>query len=401
MSSSTTLPEPDLAAQAHSQMVKQAIQAEIKKAGGWISFEKYMELALYAPGLGYYSSGSTKLGAAGDFVTAPEISTLFGQTLARQAVQVMQCVKQKHILEFGAGTGKLALDVLTEMEKLGCLPEKYFFLEVSADLKQRQQALFEQKAPHLLPSLEWLDQLPEQFRGLILANEVLDAMPCHLIAWHQRKIFKRGVTFDQNTFKWQNQEINDGQLFDLANKLFLQCNIHDATTNIPYISEINLANRSFIHSLAQILQDGIMLFIDYGFGQNEYYHPQRNQGTLMCHYRHHAHDDPFYLPGLQDITCHVDFTAIADATHKADLELFGYTTQANFLLNCGITDILGEISPEQVDTYLPLANQLQRLISPAELGELFKVIVIGKNFDEPLIGFTNGDKSYSLQESSG
>ncbi len=390
------LPEADSAAQAHSSAVKQMIQNEIIKADGWISFEKYMELVLYSPGLGYYSSGATKLGVAGDFTTAPEMSALFGQTLARQARQVMQCVEQKHVLEFGAGTGKLALDILLEMEKLGCLPKKYFFLDVSADLRQRQKKLFEQKAPHLIAILEWLDQLPEQFNGLILANEVLDAMPNHLVAWYKHQIFKRGVIHENGNFKWHDTEIKDGQLFDLANNIFLQSDINDVAAHVPYVSEISLANRHFIRSLAQLLQSGVILLIDYGFGQNEYYHSQRNRGTLMCHYRHHAHVDPFYLPGLQDITCHVNFSAISDEANKSNLELFGYVTQANFLLNCGITDILSEIPTEQVDAYLPLANQLQRLVSPAELGELFKVIAIAKNIDEPLIGFANGDKSHHL-----
>lgn len=394
MSSSIVFLDPDPIALAHSEAVKQRIQIEIEKANGWISFAKYMELALYSPGLGYYSSGATKLGSSGDFVTAPEISSLFGQTLARQAAQIMRDIEQKHILEFGPGTGKLALDLLSEMEKLGCLPQKYFFLEVSADLRQRQQTLFEQRAPHLIPILHWLNQLPDQFSGLILANEVLDAMPSHLVVWHEEQIFERGVIFEGETLKWQDTVIQTGQLFELAHQLGLQNDGIDSS--IPYISEISLSNIKFIHSLAQLLQKGVILFIDYGFGQHEYYHPQRNQGTLMCHYRHHAHGDPFYLPGLQDITCHVNFSAIAEEARKANLELLGYTTQAHFLLNCGITDVLSEIPAHQTSEYLPLANQLQKLVSPAELGELFKVIAIGKNIDETLIGFINGDKSYAL-----
>jgi SAM-dependent MidA family methyltransferase len=394
MSRSQTLPKPSDAAHRHSQAVEKTIQNEIKAAGGWVSFANFMQLVLYAPCLGYYSSGSHKFGSAGDFVTAPEISSLFGRTLAKQTTQILKQVKQSDILEFGAGSGKLALDLLLELEKTECLPRNYFILEVSAELRQRQQTLFTNNAPQLIPLLQWMDRLPAKFSGLMLANEVLDAMPVHLVVWRGNQFFERGVTYKNEAFVWKERPLRDGALFEAAAKLGAQHNL--SNERYSYTSEINLVIPSFITSLASILQHGLILLIDYGFGAKEYYHPQRNQGTLMCHYRHHAHDDPFYLPGLQDITSHVDFSAATEAAGNTSLELMGYTTQAHFLINCGITEILSQTPADHMGKYLPLSNQLQKLVSPAEMGELFKVIAFGKNIGQPLIGFTNGDKSRLL-----
>lgn len=392
---------PSEAASLHSGAVRDLIRAEIGGAGGWVSFAHYMKLALYAPGMGYYSAGAAKFGEAGDFVTAPEISPLFGRAVAAQAAQVLQLMDDGSgdILEPGAGTGKLALDLLLELEKLGSLPRRYFILEISAELQQRQRQLFEKFAPHLSPLVVWLEHLPARFNGLILANEVLDAMPVHLVAWRDAALFERGVTLGGDNFRWIERALTQGALFEVARELNPSIDpgsgdaIHDLGN---YVSEISLATRGFMRALAHILQQGAVVLIDYGFGRSEYYHPQRNRGTLMCHYRHHVHDDPFYLPGLQDITSHVDFSAIAGAATDAGLELLGYTTQANFLINCGITEILARTSAENVMDYLPLANQLQKLASPAEMGELFKVIALGKNIRQPLVGFARGDKSRML-----
>lgn len=392
---------PSEAASLHSGAVRDLIRAEIGGAGGWVSFAHYMKLALYAPGMGYYSAGAAKFGEAGDFVTAPEISPLFGRAVAAQAAQVLQLMDDGSgdILEPGAGTGKLALDLLLELEKLGSLPRRYFILEVSAELQQRQRQLFEKFAPHLSPLVVWLEHLPARFNGLILANEVLDAMPVHLVAWRDAALFERGVTLGGDNFRWIERALTQGALFEVARELnpSIDPGSGDASHDLGnYVSEISLATRGFMRALAHILQQGAVVLIDYGFGRSEYYHPQRNRGTVMCHYRHHAHDDPFYLPGLQDITSHVDFSAIAEAATDAGLELLGYTTQANFLINCGITEILARTSAENVMDYLPLANQLQKLASPAEMGELFKVIALGKNIRQPLVGFARGDKSRML-----
>lgn len=380
------LPTPSPEALDHSTRLTLAIQNDIAQHGGWISFARFMELALYMPGLGYYTAGSHKLGEAGDFITAPELSTLFGRTLARQVQQVM-ANSAPHILELGAGSGKLALDMLTELEHLGTLPDSYSILEVSADLRQRQQALLQQRLPHLVQRVVWLDALPESYSGAVVANEVLDALPVHLVHWHDSALQERGVVVQGEGFAWVEREIDDVALRVAAQKIVVPDD---------YVSEICLAAQGLIQSLASRMQCGALLFIDYGFGAREFYHPQRNKGTLMCHYRHHAHDDPFYLPGLQDITAHVDFTAVAEAGIDVGLSLIGYTNQAFFLINAGITDLLAQVSPEDLKTYLPLSAQLQKLTSPAEMGDLFKVIAFAKGMDASLSGFARGDLSRAL-----
>ncbi|MCX7182859.1 MAG: SAM-dependent methyltransferase [Nitrosospira sp.] len=387
------LPEPNEAASKHSQALQNTIRAEISVAAGWISFARYMELVLYAPGTGYYSNNIPKFGSTGDFVTAPEISSLFGRTIAQQVLQVFQYMDKggNNILEFGAGTGKLALDLLLELERLGELPERYFILEVSAGLRRRQQELFARYLPHLISRIEWLEYLPTTFEGLMIANEVLDAMPIHLVMWHDKTLLERGVTWSNGGFQWSDRLLVAGELFNTARKVGCQINASN-----DYISEINLAANAFIKSLADILQRGAVLLIDYGFGHKEYYHPQRDKGTLVCHYRHYVHDDPFYLPGLQDITSHINFSAITEVTKGGQLELLGYTTLANFLINCGITKILEQTPVENSIDYLPLAGQLQRLVSPAEMGDLFKVIAFGRGIPQPMIGFITGDKSHLL-----
>ena len=306
----------------------------------------------------------------------------------------MRHITPADILEFGAGSGKLARDILLELEKSNALPRKYYILEVSPDLRQRQQMLLADEAPHLLARIEWLEQLPDAFTGIVLANEVLDAMPVHIIRWRDDAVLERGVTWQNDRFTWQDRAIADAELHAAASELTAAINPDNQP--VDYVSEINLAALHFMRSLASTLQQGVVLFIDYGFGRSEYYHPQRNQGTLMCHYRHHAHDDPFYLPGLQDITSHVDFSALTQAAENNGLQLLGYTTQAYFLLNCGITGMLAQTSAEDIHHYLPQSNQLQKLVSPAEMGELFKAIAFGKNFSGPLRGFNTGDMSRLL-----
>ncbi len=384
-----TLPLPDLSARKHSDTLKTILHERILQAGGWISFTDYMDTVLYTPGIGYYSGGTAKFGSPGDFVTAPEISPLFGRTLAQQAAQVLTSVDHGSILEFGAGSGRLAVDLLQALEELDCLPAHYDILDISTDLQQRQRVTLEQHAPHLVSRVRWLTALPDRFNGLILANEVLDAMPVHMIVWRDGNIAERGVIWQNHGPAWKERPLKTGELFDIARQL---PPAQDSSSH-AYISEISLAGRYFIRSLANLLQQGSILLIDYGFGQHEYYHPQRRQGTLMCHYRHHAHDDPFFLPGLQDITSHVDFTAIARSALDAGLQPTGYTTQAHFLINCGITDLLARTPADHPGSYLPLANQVQRLVSPAEMGELFKVMALSRSIDAETAsyGFTSGD----------
>ncbi len=382
----TSLPQPSAEALAHSNLLVELIRRDISAQGGWISFAHFMELALYAPGFGYYTAGSRKFGIEGDFITAPELSSLFGRTLARQLIEVMRA-SSPQILECGAGSGKLALDILRELERLGALPEQYLILEVSADLRERQQKLIREKLPHISARVHWLNALPETISGAVIGNEVLDALPVHLLHWSGGRMLERGVSFFNDHFVWQDRSPASTSLHTIGQNL-----------KVPddYLSEVSLAARGLIASLIERMIKGALLFIDYGFGAREYYHPQRSRGTLMCHYRHYAHDDPFYLPGLQDITAHVDFTAIAEAAIEHGGHFLGYTSQAHFLINNGVVNYLSEISPDDVTAYVPLSAQLQKLTSPAEMGELFKVIALGKGMEVTLTGFKRGDLSRLL-----
>lgn len=382
-----TLPTPDAEASAHSASLSTLIKNTIAANQGWIDFAHYMELALYALGLGYYSGGAKKFGLSGDFVTAPEISPLFAQTLARQVAQVIQTVHQD-VLELGAGTGRLALELLMELEKLNQLPERYLIMEVSAHLREVQQETLAKHLPKsLYAKVQWLDTLPENFSGVVLGNEVLDALPVHIIKTTEQGVMERGVTYDQNAFQWAEQALTNPYL-----KKFV------ADIELPegYTTEVCLAASGLISSLSTMLDRGLILLVDYGFPRREYYHPQRSQGTLMCHYRHYAYSDPFFYPGLQDITAHVDFSYVAQTALANGVSLRGYCGQAQFLINCGITELLSRVSPNDMAAYVPLASQAQKLLSPAEMGELFKVIAFTKGFDDDLIGFTQGDKSHTL-----
>ena len=380
------LPAPTSDALAHSQRVVVYLQKLIHHADGWIPFAQFMKAALYAPGLGYYAAGATKLGAAGDFVTAPEMTPLFGRTLAHALAPLLRETGGE-VLELGAGSGRLAVDVLGELERLGALPARYCILEVSADLRARQQERMARELPHLADRVHWLDTLPTHFSGVMLGNEVLDALPVELIHWTEDAPMRRGVILEGEHFAWQDRPITDPTLRARA----------DALNLAPgYLSEINLAADALIAALAQCLDHGLVLMIDYGFGESEYYHPQRHMGTLRAHYRHHALDDPFYLPGLCDLTAHVDFSAVARAGIAAGLNLAGYASQANFLINAGLTDLLIRISPADATAYLPQANAVQRLVSPAEMGDLFKVIAFTQGNVAPLAGFSRGDRRHSL-----
>lgn len=372
------LPQADSTSLQHSACVEAHIKQIIRSEGGWIPFSKYMDLAMFAPGLGYYSAGAAKIGAAGDFITAPEMSALFGATLARQVAQVLNATRGA-VLEFGAGSGKLARDLLRALGALGCEPHQYLILEPSPDLRERQAALLKRELPEFHSRILWIDDLPQNFTGVMIANEVLDAMPIDLVSWQAGGIYQRGVAVSGDSFVWHERKLRPGSLLDHADCI-------DAAPG--YVSEIHRAGAAFVRSLADSLKHGVALLIDYGFLDHEYYHPDRNTGTLMCHYRHRAHTDPFFLPGAQDITAHVNFSAMIDAANSAGLDVEGYTTQAKFLIACGITDELTKIDPSNAVQYLPLANQVQRLLSPAEMGELFKVLAVGRGIDFPLLGFS-------------
>ena len=383
------LPAPSPEALAHSASLQDEIFRAIDQQGGWLSFAEFMEMLLYAPGLGYYTAGARKFGSAGDFVTAPEMTSLFGEALARQVAQVM-ALSVPRVLEVGAGSGRLAADLLLALERLGQLPERYAILDLSADLRQRQQETMAQAAPHLLARVEWLDRLPDEFSGVVLANELLDALPAHLVRWDGDEIVECGVVRDSDGgFMW-NERAAGGALLAAAREIADSCELDPG-----YLSEISLAARAWAAEWGHRLRCGALLLIDYGFPRHEYYHPQRGAGTLMCHYRHHAHADPFYLPGLQDVTVHVDFTAIIAAAHAAGLDLLGYASQGQFLLNCGMLDLLAAISRDTPE-YVRAASAVGKLLMPHEMGELFKVMAIGRGIDGGLLGFAQGDQGRRL-----
>lgn len=374
----SVFPTPDLPALAHSQQLLALVRDEITRHGG-ISFARYMELALYAPGLGYYSAGAHKFGAAGDFVTAPEISPLFSRCIAKQCQQVLTELDQGDILELGAGSGTMAAEILAELEQQRCLPEHYYILEISADLRQRQQQLLQSQLPHLYKRVIWLDTLETlNLRGVVLANEVLDALPVHKFRVTAAGLEELFVTWQQDHLAWQARK--PGSAVAAA--------VRQLETALAenYESEINLLLPGWMKSLQQTLTQGLVLLIDYGFPQREYYHPDRDRGTLMCHYRHHSHDDPLLLPGLQDITAHVDFTAVATTARTNGFTIAGYTTQAYFLLSCGIVTLVEQSSATDPNA-LRAAQQIKKLTLPNEMGELFKVMALTRNFTAPLLGF--------------
>ena len=344
------------------------LREEIDANQGWIAFARYMELALYEPGLGYYAGGAQKFGHEGDFVTAPELGSLFGRTLARQLEEL-----GSPILEFGAGSGALAATLLSQDAF------DYHIVEISPQLQARQQARLGARA-------QWLAGLPERIRGVVIANEVVDAMPVHAVAWRENGIMERGIALSHEQLIWKERAAS-GELLEEARKIQMEA---------PYESEIGLVAQAWMREVAARLDEGVVFIFDYGFPRREYYHPQRASGTLMCHHRHRAHADVFAHPGEEDITAHVDFTALAGAAVDAGLEVLGYATQAQFLVNCGITEVLGEANVENALHYAPLAAEANKLLSPAEMGELFKVLAVGRGLTRPLLGFTRGDRSHTL-----
>ncbi|MDR2625010.1 MAG: SAM-dependent methyltransferase [Zoogloeaceae bacterium] len=372
----------------HSAALQTEIRRRIAASGGWISFADFMQMALYAPGLGYYVAGAQKFGAAGDFVTAPEWTPLFARALARQVAEIM-AMSAPRILEAGAGSGRLAVDLLRALEDAGLLPEDYGILELSPELAARQRQTLAREVPHLLARVHWLERLPERFSGLVLANEVLDAMPVHVVQWQEESILERGVTWGEDEkFQWQTRPAT-GRLRAEAERIGQECPLPPG-----YVNEISLLAPAWAATWGERLEKGCLLLIDYGFPRHELYHPDRDGGTLTCHYRQRAHADPFCLPGLQDISAHVDFTALIAAAHPAGLDLLGYADQARFLLNCGLLDDLAALADSSA--YLKSASAVQKLIGPHEMGELFKVMALGKGIDTPLIGFLRGDKSHAL-----
>ena len=384
------LPAPSAHELESSAKLARVIREEIAAAGGSLTFSRFMELCLYAPGMGYYSAGRRKFGAGGDFVTAPEISPLFGRSLATACAPLLKSMDASEILEFGAGSGRLAIDLLGELERLGCLPARYLILERSADLRLRQQQAISKQLPQLLDRVTWIDSLPTSgFRGVMLANEVLDAMSVERFRWDGERAALFHVRSEADTFTWQLDSSTEtpDRLSRCLDGLDLAAG---------YESEINTSLQPWLQSVSESLQQGMVLLIDYGYPQHEYFHAQRSSGTLMCHYRHHAHTDPLLWPGLQDITAHVDFTAVAEAAVAADLAVAGYTTQAWFLLDCGLEELLQQAGPIDSVAYLKAAQQAKTLLLPGEMGERFKCIALTRDVDMPLPGFRLQDQRARL-----
>ena len=388
---SKELPFPSDLAQQHSESLIALIKGVIEQEGGAVSFQKYMELALYAPGLGYYAAGSAKLGEEGDFITAPEISPLFSQALANAIIPALD--SEQVILEVGAGLGRMAADILVYLQQQNKLPKEYWILELSADLRERQKVTIESTVPELINKVKWLDELPERFSGVIVANELLDAMPVQLFQKKENDINEINVVWRDDKFSFQLKSSFDERLVHRVKNIEIEL---ERKFDTGYISEINFAAEDWIKSIAERLQQGVIILIDYGFPRHEYYHAQRNQGTLMCHYRHRTHPDAFIYPGLQDITAHVDFTAMADAALEANMQVIGYTNQVSFLMGAGLLELAALNDESEVQQQIELASQIKKLTLPHEMGELFKVIGFSKNCDISLPAFEFRDFRDSL-----
>ncbi len=368
-----SLPEPDAASEAHSQVVRSAIAGEIRAAGGSIPFADYMQLALYAPGLGYYVTGNRKFGSGGDFVTAPEISGLFGRVLGRQLAPTLKAMDRPGVVEFGAGSGKLAVDVMSSLEALDALPERYCILEASAELAERQRRLVTHRLPGLIGRFEWLSDWPEDFSGVVLANEVLDALPVERFRVDGETLVRLGVGIDGPRFVETGAPAPDWLAADIAH---IEKDLGQPFAT-GYVSDAAPAASAWVRELADHVDEALILLFDYGLPRREYYAPERDGGWLRCHFRHRAHNDPFVLPGIQDITAWVDFTRIAEAGVDAGLALAGYLPQAQFLLEGGGLDELAAAGPEATPA---LSREVKLLTLPGEMGEHFKCL-----------GFTKGD----------
>ena len=373
------LPPPPPEAAAHSHRLAEKIAFEITDAGGWIPFSRYMEMALYEPGFGYYSAGSRKFGGEGDFITSPEISPMFARCLGMQARQVLEAVGGD-ILELGPGSGVLACDLYAELKAQGAAPQRYHLLEVSPDLRERQRAAIAERHPQDIERFVWHERLPEKIRGFVVANEVLDVVPFSIVHRSGGDLLELGVAVSEAGIGWEDAPLPAGDLKRRASVVFPR-------GDYDYTSEFGLVAEGLVRTIAANLEAGMALFIDYGFPEREYYHPQRSMGTLRCHYRHRFHGDPFFMPGLQDLTAHIDFSAMARAAEQGEAEVYGFTTQAYFLISCGLAVLVSAGDPTMTLSRLKGTSAVHRLIAPSEMGELFKVLGFGKGIDVPILGF--------------
>jgi len=382
------LPTPDADARAHCARVTTAVVAAIHAAGGFLSLERYIDRVLYAPGLGYYVAGARKFGPAGDFVTGPELTPLFGGALAVQVAAVLAGSGGTGVLELGAGSGALAADLINALAVLDRLPAAYTIVEVSPELRERQRATVRERAAAYAERVTWRDDLPPSIEGVVVMNEVLDALAPHVIARRGGQWLERGVVVRDGALAIAERPLAGAALRALAEERF--------PPEGDYLSEINPAAEALVRELARRLAHGALLILDYGFARPEYYHPQRSEGTLVGHYRHRVHADPLLWPGLSDLTAHVDFTAIAEAGESEGLRVAGYTSQAAFLLGCGILDLLARTGVPDTAAYLRAAAAVQQLTSPAEMGELFKVLALTRDDAIAWPGFSIVDRADRL-----
>jgi SAM-dependent MidA family methyltransferase len=377
---------------AHCALMQSHLREQIGAGGGWLSFERFMDAALYAPGLGYYSAGAHKLGAGGDFTTAPEISSLFGACIARQCAEILRALGGGSLLEIGAGSGRLAADILSRLETLGALPDSYGILEISADLRERQRRHLEQRLPHLLGRVQWLDQPPQQpFDGIVLANEVLDALPVARFRRQRGSVEELGVVIEDGRFAWAARPAAPA-MAQICRRLSESGGAWDD----GYVSEYCPRLMAWTHGVTRSLRTGAALWFDYGLPRSQYYLPERHEGTLLCHFQHRAHGDPFRYPGLQDITAWVDYTLLAEASRSAGFALSGFTTQSFFLAGLGIHEEMQFMAGGDDNQLARLANQARQLMLPGEMGERFKAMAWLRGLDLPLSGFALQDLRHTL-----
>jgi SAM-dependent MidA family methyltransferase len=388
----TSLPEPDSGSARHSTQVAQFVRDKIAAAGGCISFAEYMHHLLYAPGLGYYSSGTTKFGAGGDFITAPEVSSVFGHVLARQCAEVLAQVADGSILEFGAGSGKLAADLLRKLAELDALPVNYSILEVSADLRERQESFLRNEIPELADRVSWVDAMPEEHSGIVVANEVLDALPVERFVRRVEGISQVCVATDGETFSLVERDAPE----NLAQAVTAIEDDLGRTLPAGFTSEICLAAPAWITGLARSLRESAVFLFDYGVSQREYYAEERSDGWLRCHFRHYAHNDPLILPGIQDLTSWVNFSAVAEAAVDAGLDVMGFTTQAQFLIGGGLEQELADFTNLPIDAQLKLSGQVKLLTLPGEMGENFKCLGLSRGDITTPAAFISSDRTMSL-----
>lgn len=385
------LPQPSPEALAHSARLVALVHERIAAAPGrTIGFAEYLQLVLYEPGLGYYSAGASKLGPAGDFVTAPELSDLFSAAVGRQCAAALERTGGS-VLEFGAGSGRMAAVVLQTLAALDALPERYLILEVSADLAARQRERLAALPPHLAGRVEWLQRLPERFAGVVLANEVLDALPFERFVWRAGAVHELGVGLDAAGGFVARERAAGAALRNAVEAVRAALPGHWPD---GFTSEVSLLVGPWIASIAACLERGLVLLFDYGLPRAHYYHPQRAAGTLRCHFRHRAHDDPFVYPGLQDVTAWVDFTRVAEAAVEAGLTLEGFATQAGFLLGAGLEQLLEATA--DVSERVRRAGEARRLLLPGEMGEVFKAMALGRRLQGPPEAFALQDLRASL-----